>query len=297
MEITKARDSDAEIVKRLIWDCYIPQMRASYGNLQDTLIAWIDETPVAFAAFGLNEIHPHSKRTYVGVLPAFRRQGIGTGIHAALLNQEIEKYPLFVHCHVDQKDEQFFLQKLGYQVCARDYLLELDLSRIPDVQPPSRARSYFELESSGFPLQKITDFLIDCYIETHQWNPPCQRSHDIWKVARRLHNIDPHHSFALVEGDRVIAASDAYSNPTMPKDMLPLGWSNVDSPANLQAYKALLVNQLRKLSQSGYLKSFLDLEASKSSAEDLLSWLPVKKSDVLTNYRLDRGFFSSGINL
>lgn len=97
----------------------------------------------------------------------------------------------------------------------------------------------------------------------------------------------------------MIAASDAYVNPSMFKDMLPLGWSKVDSPANIHAFKAMLVKQLRKISQSGYLTSFLDLEASKSSAEDhFLSWLTVKKNDVLTNYRLDPGheFWSKKIN-
>ncbi len=287
MNITNARDSDAEIVKSLIRDCYIPQMYPSYRNLKDTLIAWIDGIPVGFGAFSLNEIHPHSKKTYVGVLPSFRRRGIGARIHAELVKRDSENFPLFVHCHTDQKAEKIFLEKLGYQVCARDYLLELDLSRIPKVPSSSPAKSYFELESSGFELQKISDFLIDRYIETHQWNPPCPRTDDIWKIARQMHPIDLHHSFALVEGDRVIAASDAYTNPSESREMLPLGWSDVGSPANLEAYKAMLIKQLRKISESGYLNSFLDLEASKASTEELLKWLPIKKNDVLTNYRLN----------
>lgn len=286
MDIIKAQSSDENIVKDLIRGCYLPQMYPSYRNLQDILIARVNETPVAFAAFALNEVHPHSKKTYVGVLPTFRRQGIGSRLHAELLKGDFEKYPLFVHCHSDQKAEQAFLEKLGYRPCARDYLLELDLSRIPEEMFPSHAKSYHELELSGFPLQKISDFLIDSYIETHQWNPPCEKSHGIWKIARQLHNIDLHHSFALVEGDRVIAASDAYASPVMSKDMLPLGWFNVDSPANLQAFNSMLVKQLRKISQSGYVTSLMDLEAAKYPAEDLLDWLPIKKNDVITNYRL-----------
>lgn len=284
MQITKALDADAEIVKGLIKSCYIPQMAPSHRNLSEILIATIDGTPVAFSAFGLNEIHPHSKKSYVGVLPTYRRQGIGSRLHSELMKRDHEKYPMFVHCHADQSVERLFLEKLGYLICARDYLLMLDLSRIP-MALPSSAKSYFELEEAGFPLQKISDFLIDRYVETHHWNPPCPRSHEIWKVARKMHPIDLHHSFALVEGERVVAASDAYISSS--KDMQPLGWSDVDSPANLELYKAMLAKQFRKISESGYLHSFLDLEAAKYYSDDLLNWLPVMKNDVLTNYRLD----------
>ena len=150
----------------------------------------------------------HTRKKSLLRFTRFRRNGFGSRIHAKLIEVASTITPVFVNCDESQHNEKAFFRKLNYQPVLTCHSLELNLNQISKENPNPEVKSYYELEQSGFKLDKINDFLVERYIEAHQWNPPCEKENAIWKMLLEDQKVDPRHSFAWVEGDRVLAASE-----------------------------------------------------------------------------------------
>jgi GNAT superfamily N-acetyltransferase len=286
MRIRKAEN--LEEVEDLVGRCFTPRTAPRYHRLQDALIGRVDGRDVAVAAFSVNSLHPNGRKAIVAVLPEFRRKGFGRRIHSALLAALPTGSSVFVNGFDDQVVARSFFQELGYRRCNRCHLLEIDLQRISDEVPLPGAKSYFELQRSGFDLDAIRDFLVARYIASHQWDPPRPIEDPIWKLLREEQNVDLQHSFALVEVDRVLAASDARTNGTIDGFSFAIGWTYFDerpdlSPIDLS--KSVYVPQMRKALRSGYSVSYMELDQAHP-VDELLGWLPVTKHEVFEHHCL-----------
>jgi GNAT superfamily N-acetyltransferase len=252
-----------------------------------TLVAEINQTIIGVAAKYYNTTHPLWPTMMVVVDAKHRRQGIGRKLHDETLKVKPPEHEIHGWqgaCYQEDNKEITFMQALGYKHCLDCNILELDLLgfnhhvALPKHFEHLTIVTFTELLKSEM-KQKIFDFLVGRYIENHFWSTPVPKEHPEW--ADTLEEVRPELSFALLDGDTVVAASSVVGES---KNILDMCWaySTLEhGQENAQIFlKYLLAQQFTEAKKVGLTQANLELDSTDQGKQDLLEWFPVQKQQV-----------------
>jgi GNAT superfamily N-acetyltransferase len=241
---------------------------------------------IGVATTYLNTGHPHWLKIMVAVDKNFRRQGIGKRLHEAALKARTlgpSLQGLQGHCYKGEDEAEHFIKALGYHLRLTCHILELDLTKRKS--SPRLARkfghlkvvSFTELLGSASMKQQLYDFLLTRYSEEHFWSPPMSKENARWAEIV-FDDLRPELSFALLDGGRIVAASNVLNeNP----NVLDMCWFYSTLEYGQEAagllLRFLLACQFAEAWKAGLTKAALELDSTDRDKQGMLEWLPVQK--------------------
>ena len=292
MHIRPLTEEDLPQVRELMRSCFVidTDFYLNYYPVAPrytTLIAEVNQSIVGVAAKYYNSTHPLWPMMMVVVDAKHRRQGIGQKLHYETLKAKPPEYNIHgwqAACYQEDVDALGFMQDLGYQPVLDCNIIELDLIKfnhtptLPVNFQHIKTVTFTELFDSGM-KQHVFDFLVDRYIEEHCWSQPVTKEHPDW--AKTLEELRPELSFALLEGEKIVAASSVLNENPNVLDMCWYYASLEYGQENAQAFlKFLLTHQFRKSRELGLTQANLELDSTDRDKQGLLEWLPIQKHRV-----------------
>jgi GNAT superfamily N-acetyltransferase len=251
------------------------------------VIAESEQGIVGVATTYLSKVHPHWLKVMVTVAENFRGQGIGKQLHEAAVKARTLEPTLHGfqgHCYKGEDAAENFMKALGYSYHLTCHVLELDLTQ--QKPGPRLARKYGHFESVPFTKllesesmkQHLYNFLLTRYTEEHFWSPPMPKDHPAWQEII-FDDLRPELSFALLDGERIVAASNVLNETP---DVLDICWfySTLEygQEAALFFQKHLLACMFAEANKVGLMKAALELDSTDRDKQGLLEWLPVSKN-------------------
>lgn len=290
MRIQNFQEKNTNSVKALFEACFDENVFHSL-DLATTVVGEVDGEALAVAGLIRNELHPNLPKVVVAVAEDFRRRGYGRLIHQTLLRMyslKTEEIGVDGYCYNDQIIAQTFMRSLGYQKYLDCHMLILDLSNLVHAADIYGAQSYSESSQYGHDAHVFKNFLIKRYVEAHQWNPPCEMEHEIWNHIKK-EKPNESLSFAICEGNRILAASEWYSEANIDRVSSAIGWFYAEALSTKiqnELLKVLLGTQLACAKKLGVTECYIELDSLEKTTQELLSWLPIKEQKVFERYRL-----------
>lgn len=264
------------------------------GSLAEQTVLAAHDGPelLGFATVSHNAIHPQWTRPFVLVAAEHRRHGIGTALHEALWERlrYSEEAGLQFGCSQTDSDTQAFLQALGYPLRLESHTLCFEIT--PEHFQPALA-SASALTEAGLTLasfrtlapirHKLLSFLVGRYRAEHVWSPPIDASNPLWKEVV-FDDLNPDLSFALMQGDHIVAAVTAESSG----GVLGIMWAYTDE-GNLAARTAwlryVIAHQLDAAYQQGLREGDIEIDSTDEVLSALREEFPVLESDVWQIYQ------------
>jgi GNAT superfamily N-acetyltransferase len=249
------------------------------------LVAELEQDIVGIAYSRSNTTHPHFHRPMVTVHPNSRRKGIGRKLHDALSYILEPNLGLQTACYQEETDVIVFIQSLGYQLRLDCNIIEVDLKqfnhdpKLPKMFRHLRVIPFTTLFESSKTKQQVFDFLVGRYIDNHAWSPPVPKEHPDW--ADILEEVWPELSFALMDEDKIIAASSVLKEN---KNVLDICWSYATQTYGQEKaqtfLKYLLAHQYKEAIKAGLILANMEVDSTDKDKLGLLEWLPIQKQEV-----------------
>jgi GNAT superfamily N-acetyltransferase len=260
-----------------------------------TLVAEVNQTIVGVAAKYHHSVHPQWPVLMVVVHPEYRRQGIGKKLHEETLKIKPPDYDIHgwqTACYEEEAEVKAFIKALHYQLRLTCHLIGLDLTKQKPSPRLARRYGHFEivpftklLESTAM-KQQLYDFLLTRYTEEHFWSPPMPKEHPDWQEIV-FDNLRPELSFALMDGERIVAASNTLNETP---DVLDICWfySTLEYGQEAAVFfqKHLLACMFAEAKKVGLTNAALELDSTDRDKQGLLEWLPVTKNQYWQIFQL-----------
>jgi GNAT superfamily N-acetyltransferase len=265
------------------------------GSLEEqTVLAAHDQDELlGFATVSYNAIHPQWIRPFVLVAPDHRRHGIGTALHEALWERlrYSEEAGLQFGCSQADSATQAFLQTLGYTLRLESHTLCFEIT--PEHFQPAMA-SATAVAEAGLTLasfhtlapirHKLLSFLVGRYRAEHFWSPPIDASNPLWKEVV-FDDLNPDLSFALMQGDQIVAAATAESSG----GVLGIMWAYAHAEDSLETratmLRSLIAHQLDTAYQQGLREGDIEIDSTDTALSALRDEFSVLESDVWQIYQ------------
>jgi GNAT superfamily N-acetyltransferase len=252
------------------------------------LVAEWQKNLVGVAVVHDNVFHPCWFNIMVGVHPNFRRQGLGTKLHQALLHAS----PFQPHHHgtngayyKGNDNAKSFLFALDYQHTLDCHCVELDIQNFDcshhltlPLQPkltPLKIVSFIDLFIDPSMQWQVSNFLVSRYIEEHFWSPPQPSEHPVWKDVP-LKDTLAELSFALLANDVVVGAVTAGIREN---DTLDMKWGYISQQYSIETagllLKSLYAYQFKAARARGLNKADSEVDTTDLVYSSLLNWLPI----------------------
>lgn len=157
----------------------LPNFLRSLEEADKLPFEWLLSAPPAVTArvgdelAGVGVLRPdglHPKRSWAAALvgPAFRRQGVGTALHHALV--DFSSRPLKTRLPPSATDGQAFADALGLALLVRSHLIRLDAAT--HLVPVPDGRADFEIAAADPADPEFRAGLAALYRRIHEWDPP-----------------------------------------------------------------------------------------------------------------------------
>jgi GNAT superfamily N-acetyltransferase len=193
IELRAYRKSDGGVLEHLTQTTFpdddAMQAYAHFGKTRHTptfthtIVAQDVGNLVGFASIYQNSLHyhPHDFRVVVVVAEDYRRQGLGTRLHEAVIEHLPVEIARLRGMTLETSPAGAFLEKLGYQKLLRSFGPELDVSK---VEVSKYQSLLMRLEQSGYIFKTLADLdkesissdiislCLEAYADTHAHSPP-----------------------------------------------------------------------------------------------------------------------------
>jgi GNAT superfamily N-acetyltransferase len=199
------------------------------------VIAFEDGVPVGYAVRLERRFHPHASSLTLGVLPEFRRRGIGTNVLEAICATVPPERVWRTLIRADRDGARRFLVRHGFEVMRQTWFA--------DLQPQKQTSSEFTwLE----PRREVVATLVrDQYIATHGINPSAEMNLETW-AETFLDDALPATVRVLEQNGEAVATAALAPNLDGLEDALDVAFLAVrpDLHSEARAIVSRLVNEL-----------------------------------------------------
>jgi GNAT superfamily N-acetyltransferase len=251
------------------------------------LLAQVNEETVGAGAIFRSKIHGHLPKAVIVVRPQNRRHQIGTNLHRALLAKAVSPTDLGVDgaCHEKNKDALSFMKALGYQAYLECRILTWDLAQCQEHLTVGDLQVLSQEVDSEEKYNRIQDFLVRRYSETHDWNPvTMSKENRAWSEIV-FAGVDFDLSSVILKGNEILGVSTAAPKNSEELEILWAFSEKADLVTEAERLKELLSTQLRLAFQKGYKRSTIEMDSSDQGLSKLKDWLPVTDQFVWKRFR------------
>lgn len=264
---SSVEESEIQSIARAIFDQ--PDDDLDFEH-DDALIAFLDGQAVGFALFRERTFHPHLSTLEIGVLPEFRRSGIGTALW-----QEIKKFApdrdWRSMVRENRAEGRLFLEKQGFQVLRQTWMAYLN---VPEVVEATLPQGFVWLEQ---PQPEALGLLIkNHYLASHQINPPAEFPPEVWLETVLRDHLSEFLRVLTHQGKPVVVAALAPSIDDL-EGVLDLACLSLDVAYQSEANKIVpvLLHELFLVARTlGAKQIHAEIDDTDSAAVALLEFKP-----------------------
>lgn len=236
----------------------------------------------------LSVLHGQVPRAVIAVDSEYRRKGVGSKIHEAIV-QSRPVMPLGIDgcCYDNDVPATSFMIHLGYQLYLDCFIPVVDTSAgFASFQKPEKLRllNFDEAASIGIDKSILLRFLVDRYIATHEWSPVTLASDSPQWEAIAFSGIDNDVSLvAVIEGNIVGVSTAGIEN-----EVLEIRWpfavaATVEVEEGL--LKAMIEQQLSIANGKGIKTSTFECDSTEKAMLYFPKTLKILKSETWSRFR------------
>jgi mycothiol synthase len=223
LEIRRCAETDEKARWLAIYNEVVPEHAVALEDIERwesahiasvEFLGLLDDEPAGSASAAIGDARPGAARTFLTVLPARRRRGLGSALYRAVSAWAAEHgaSELLARIREDEPESLAFAERRGYRVIARDSNLFLDLTNLEPlpVDPPA-----------GIEIVRWADrpeLARGLHNATFETNPDVPGSED-WRgepfeAWERMHR--PELMFVALAGDDVVGFAELFTTEARP---------------------------------------------------------------------------------
>jgi GNAT superfamily N-acetyltransferase len=177
-------------------------------------LGFVDGEPAGSVSAGVTHARPDVAQTYLTVLPASRRRGLGSALYAEISAWAAEHgaNELRARIREDEPESFAFAKRRGFRVTARETNFSLDLTELvpPPIEPPDGVEIVRWADRP-----ELARGLHEVDLEIHPDIPGSEDwSGEPFEAWERMHR--PELMFAAVAGDEVVGFAELYATEARP---------------------------------------------------------------------------------